>query len=207
MSRLDHRRRLLFMLAGGLWAAAASTGMLQLLRYESIAGPTGAPPPEWPADSRIARNRNRAQLVMFAHPRCPCTRASLRELEQVMTVCQGLADASVLFLKPHHVGQEGAGQEWEKTDLWRSASEIPGVRVQADEDGQERERFRVQTSGHVLLYDAAGKLAFSGGITPSRGHSGENAGRTIIAQLLRDERPPRSNTLVFGCPLGNRPMP
>jgi hypothetical protein len=44
-------------------------------------------------------------------------------------------------------------------------------------------------------------LIFSGGITASRGHAGENAGVLALVALLTHGRPERRATSVFGCPL------
>ncbi len=52
-----------------------------------------------------------------------------------------------------------------------------------------------------MIYDAAGQLAFEGGITSFRGHSGDNDGRDAIVALLRGQRPQRRATPVFGCAL------
>ena len=51
----------------------------------------------------------------------------------------------------------------------------------------------------TVLYDAAGHLLFHGGITPSRGHSGDNAGSQAIAALLTHHLADRQHTPVFGC--------
>jgi hypothetical protein len=115
-----------------------------------------------------------------------------------MAACGDQVGAYVLFFTP----REG-GSDWRNSGSWRSAEEIPGVRVLADEDGRERARFGVETSGHVLLY-VAGKLAFSGGITRSRGHSGDNAGRQAIVDLLRQGSAAIPGSSVFGCPLCNQ---
>ena len=61
-------------------------------------------------------------------------------------------------------------------------------------------RFGVETSGQTLLY-AGGSLAFSGGITGSRGHAGTNAGETALIALLTRGDADRRGTSVFGCPL------
>jgi hypothetical protein len=133
---------------------------------------------------------------MFAHPHCPCTRASIGELAVLMTHCQNQIKACVVFFQP-----KGSSQDWPHTDLWRSAAAIPGVTVRPDEDGIEAKCFQATTSGHVVLYDAQGKLVFSGGITSSRGHAGDNAGRSEIMQWLRYETAAGSETPVFGCSL------
>ncbi|HYE66176.1 MAG TPA: hypothetical protein VD966_11365, partial [Pyrinomonadaceae bacterium] len=161
-------------------------------------GLAARPPARWPADSRIQRAPGRAILVMLAHPHCPCTRASIGELASLMAHCEGRLTAYVLFLKP-----TGSSVDWERTDLWHSAEKIPGVNVLLDEGGHEARRFHAATSGQTVLYDTAGRLLFSGGITGSRGHSGDNAGRSAIVSLLNTGAAQREETFVFGCPLFN----
>ena len=70
-----------------------------------------------------------------------------------------------------------------------------------DADGREAKRFGVETSGQTLLYDANGRLIFSGGITGSRGHVGENAGELALISLINGGQAERNATSVFGCPL------
>ncbi len=135
-------------------------------------------------------------LVMIAHPRCPCTRATLGELARLMAKAQGRLKTYVLFIRP-----EGSPVDWEKTDLWAEASAIPGVTVLVDDQGAEAERFQAATSGQNLLYSPEGKLLFSGGITFSRGHEGDNAGSGTILSILNGNEAPQSETPVFGCPL------
>ena len=112
-----------------------------------------------------------------------------------MAQAQGRVAAHALFVKP-----EGSSDDWEKTDLFESAADIPGVDVVVD-DGAEARRFNAATSGQAALYDAEGSLLFSGGITASRGHSGDNDGRSAIVSLLNTGAAARSETSVFGCPL------
>ena len=57
------------------------------------------------------------------------------------------------------------------------------------------------TSGSCFLYDAHGKLLFSGGITSARGHEGDNAGRDAIVKLVHGRPAPQQQTDVFGCAL------
>ncbi len=133
---------------------------------------------------------------MFVHPRCPCTRASLGELEVLLAQVPGRASARVVFLKPAETTTN-----WEKTDLWRQASSLTGVTLYTDNDGIEARRFHAETSGQTLLYDRKGVLRFQGGITSSRGHAGDNPGRDALQQLLRVARANQVRTPVFGCPL------
>jgi hypothetical protein len=193
------KKRLIMIASSVLWLLMVGTGTGFLWNYEGTPGVAAAAPDRWPPDSRIQRATDRATLVMLAHPHCPCTRASIGELARLMTQAQGRVTAYVLFIKP-----PGFSTEWEKTDLWASAAAIPGVHVVSDDEGIEADRFSSATSGQTLLYDAQGKLLFSGGITSARGHAGDNVGRTAIVSLLtaaEAAEAEQKETPVFGCPL------
>jgi len=181
-----------------VWLIVVGFGLSFLWSYENTPGFAAAAPLNWPADSNIQPASDRATLVMLVHPQCPCTRASIGELAAIMTHCEGRVNAYVLFMKP-----EGSSENWEKTDLWQSAAKIPGVSVISDPNGEEAQRFHAATSGLTLLYDTKGQLLFSGGVTSSRGHSGDNAGRSAIVSLINRELPDTTETFVFGCPLFN----
>lgn len=173
-----------------------------MAQYSQTAGTSGVPPVQWPETSQVSRDPVHSQLVMFLHPRCPCSRATLGELERLMADCQGLLSAQVLFIQP-----EGVAEDWVKTDLWRTASAIPGVTVSIDHDGQEARRFLAATSGQTLLYDVQGGLLFQGGITLARGHAGDNPGRDAIESLLKQKTTLSTIAPVFGCALGWKKNP
>lgn len=183
---------------GLVWAGAIAIGLRLLLTYETSPGPVGAIPQSWPANSRIQLADDRPTLVMSAHPQCPCTRASVAELARLMARVQGKVQAYVLFYSPRE-----SGADWQNTDLRRSAAQIPGVTILSDVDGAEAERLGAETSGHIFLFDPTGRLLFNGGITASRGHSGDNAGESAIVSLINDRTSKRSQTFVFGCSLKN----
>lgn len=186
-------------LLGLAWAVGIAVGLRTLLAYESTPGAIGTVPGKWPSTSQIERLTDRPTLVMLAHPRCPCTRASVAELAQMMARMQGKVRAYVLFLKPRQTGTD-----WEDTDLRRSAAAIPSVTVLSDIDGTEARRFGAETSGHTLLFDRDGRLLFSGGITEFRGHVGDNTGERAIQSLVEGQAPAQTATSVFGCALANR---
>lgn len=174
-------------------------GARVLWQYETTPGRTGAVSAKWPSVSVVPRQTDKPTLLMIAHPRCPCSRASIAELARVMASVAGKANAYVLFVKP-----AGAAPDWDDTDLRRSAASIPGVTVFTDENGAEAARFGAETSGHTLVFAADGALVFSGGITGSRGHLGDNAGESAVLAALNGEVVPFSRTPVFGCALRKR---
>ncbi|HEV7401733.1 MAG TPA: hypothetical protein VGO11_02360 [Chthoniobacteraceae bacterium] len=189
-------RRLAVPVLGVLWLVAVVAGSGALWRHANTPGHAGRTPAAWPAESSLIRAAHRKTLVMFAHPQCPCTRASIGELALLMARCGGDLDAFVVFFKP-----EDAAEEWTHTGSFRDAAAIPGVTVLLDRQGREAERFGAATSGQTDFYDADGRLLFSGGITAARGHAGDNPGRAAIGQWAADGPAGCSSTPVFGCAL------
>lgn len=104
----------------------------------------------------------------------------------------------ILFVRP-----EGVGADWHETALWRQAHAIPGSVLMLDAGGQQAALFGAHTSGEVLLYDRDGRLSFHGGITPARGHEGDNVGAERIVALLTGGTSERREGAVFGCALLN----
>lgn len=194
-----HRRFLFTGLIGLAWLAAVAFGLRFVLNYDGAAGPVGDVPQKWPAHSALHHATDRLTLVMLAHPRCPCTRATVGELAQIMATAQGKIDAYVLFYRP-----SDAKSDWDETDLRQSAAAIPGVKTVSDIDGVEAKHFGAETSGHTEIFDRNGKLLFSGGITESRGHAGGNNGESAILELAANQQPTQSRTLVFGCRIADR---
>jgi hypothetical protein len=186
----------LWAVIGVLWLVVVGGGMVVLRNYENTAGVAGDPPPNWPVQSRIPRTAGLPTIVVMGHPKCPCTRATIGELAVVMTRLHNRAAAVVVFVRPR-----GTPDGWDDTDLRHSAAEIPGVTVMTDLDEVEVDRFNAEVSGQTMLYDAGGRLLFSGGITASRGHSGDNAGRSSIISFVTDGTAELTRTPVFGCAL------
>lgn len=188
-----------------LWLCLSGAAMYALADYGTEAGAAGPAPSHWPSllSTGISPSENRATVVLFAHPLCPCTRATLVELESLTNRLYGLLDLHVLFFEPSDTADMPG--IWAASELKKMASALPGTQVHADVDGRLARHFGAYTSGQVLLYDTAGELQFAGGITPSRGHTGSNLGRaTLISSILGDRGvdplQPVINP-VFGCGL------
>lgn len=199
-----HDRRLLWAFLI-VWLASAGTGLGWLMAYDNTPGTPANAPAVWPAASTLPRDPSGPTLVMLAHPRCDCTRASIGELAELLARADQRPRTFVVFIKP-----AGVAEGWEKTGTFAQASRIAGVTVVRDDKGAEAERFGVSTSGQTLLYDRDGRLAYSGGITAARGKSGSNTGRTAILEWLDTATgahpvaavaAPTSTARVFGCSL------
>ena len=71
-----------------IWLLVVGAGMAMLTRYDNTPGLSGQPPKQWPEESGLPRPDGTSTLVMFGHPRCPCTRASLEELAPALPLPQ-----------------------------------------------------------------------------------------------------------------------
>jgi len=180
--------------AVAVWVLVVCVGLKLFVGYKITPGVAAVAPSQWPRSS-LPRVADQSTLVMFVHPRCPCTRASLAELDAIMRL--RAAQAFVVFMRP-----DGAKPGWERTDSWDSAGRIPHTTRVIDEGGLEAKRFGAATSGQLVVYDPNGHLVFAGGITDSRGHLGDNVGRRTVVELLAQHQA-RHEHPVFGCPLAS----
>jgi hypothetical protein len=184
----------------GVWVPAVGFGVHMLMRYATTPGRPATASDRWPADAPFPLAEQRSTLVVFLHPQCACSRATIEELARIVACCGQNMEVTALVYAPSTM--PGG---WTKSDLPESALAIPGVRVLDDPDGTAARRFGTHTSGQTLLYDSRGRLVFKGGITPMRGHSGDSAGRDEIVRILRGEAPRGVRTPVFGCALFQEP--
>ncbi len=178
-----------------LWGCSILMSFSLLERYKNRPGEGAAALSEWPSGSVIPLSPDRPTLIIFAHPRCPCSKASLAELDALLTDYRSKVSVRVAFYQP-----TSKTEEWAKTPLWNSAIRS-GATVSLDADGSEARRFGAKTSGQVFLYSSSGKLLFSGGITGARGHIGDNAGHRALASAIDTGEPSPGQAKVFGCTL------
>jgi hypothetical protein len=173
-------------------------GIALLLTFDQTAGDVSAVPVQWPLSSVIERPARNAALLVFVHPYCSCTVATLHEIATLSAGREsrnGHPTTTVLFYRPRKSG-------WQPGNLWRKVEdEIPGAHAGWDDDGREARRFGARTSGYTVLYDAKGHLLFNGGVTGSRGHEGSNLGIDRLRISIDTGRPAPHGSLVFGCAL------
>lgn len=151
-------------------------------------------------------------LLFFAHPHCPCTRASLREFTSILERSADIPKRVVIIFFHPDSSLTDATATWAQTSsTWQSAhllgQRFSSLRIVTDTNGRIAQSYHVTNSGHTILARADGTILFQGGITPSRGHEGENAGKHAVLTLLKDPRHTLSSdfiishTYTFGCSL------
>src|SRR5262245_4703282 len=102
-------------LAAVLWVTAIAAGFAYLLRYKTTpSSGQGRPPAQWPAASSIPRNPDGATLLMFVHPHCPCTQASVSELARLLPLAPAALSTELIVAEP-----AGVPDGWTDTELVR----------------------------------------------------------------------------------------
>lgn len=190
---LQHRGAIFLGCAIFLWLVGVATGGWFIWQYTHSAGPAAKTGLRWPAESKLIRSITSPTLLMFVHPKCPCTNASLVELARIYARCVKKPKVIVAFYSPKDLGRG-----WAVNGKWNLAARIPHANLVLDTDGVEMHRHGARTSGQSFVYSADGTLVFQGGITGSRGHEGDNTGMSRAISAI--EGSGRSgNSTVFGC--------
>lgn len=186
-------RHRLPVLAFVLWAAAVLVGLGWMGRYAATAGDMHRPDADGLDWANAVRTPGRPLLVMAVHPRCPCTSASLSELDTLIR--RRPADCDVVILE-YSLEADATG---------RTTRELGGLTVPVipDPAGRLAARLGAVTSGHAVLVGADGQVRFHGGLTIARGHRGPAPGQEAVLSALTGNPVPFTTTPVYGCKLGD----
>lgn len=175
------------------WLGLVSIGFRALYSHQAAPGENAASaraPNE--AGLPFAFEDERHTLLVFAHPDCPCTTATIGELDRLLADVGDGMRCYVLLWASEELG------DWRTSRIGSRVAGLRGVTELPDLDARWARALGVATSGQVLLYAPGGELVFEGGITPGRGHSGDSLGRSaILDHVLTGEG--ASSAPVFGC--------
>ena len=180
--------RLLLALVSSAWVGGLVLGFRALVLHEITPGRVGTP--------SIARVEaaERYRLIVFIHPHCPCTSATLTELEKLTVKLSGRMEVKAFAVIP-----EGKSKEWADGSNLRWLEQW--CDPQLDYAGKGAAAYGARTSGHVVLFSPTGERLFSGGITASRGHQGANVGSDTVMEVVRTGSSKVHEAPVFGCSL------
>jgi hypothetical protein len=189
----------LLVIAWGLLVAALCW-VLVADTFKRDARAAGEHVAHWPADTSLPTSPGRPTLLVFLHPKCPCSRATLAELERIWVLDNEENKSSPRLVVDVPVPYD-VPSDWLSTPTVEQVKRLPGATVVFDPDGEEAARFGATTSGTVMWFDPSGRCLYAGGITWGRGHEGANVGRDSVEQLMRGEAPAETHLPALGCRL------
>lgn len=182
-----------------LWLGLVAVGMGKLNAYANTPGERASASATFPLLSQVQTENGKSTLILFVHPKCACSVATVAELDRLFPKISSQAIVNVIFLKPEEFSDQDV-----RGDLWDRAKLISGAVLKIDSGNRESDLYGAKTSGQTFLYDSAGYLVFEGGLTSSRGHTGDSKGQQDILHYFEN---PINWTLatssVFGCGLKN----
>ncbi|EAQ79967.1 hypothetical protein [Blastopirellula marina] len=180
------------------WGVALCAVWWSMTAYSYQIDGTALPIVAWPSDANLSIAADRPTVLLFLHPRCPCSAASLTELEQAILETPAARKPRVLVIAAVPTQYDA---QWTETRNVVRGEQLPHASVVIDAGGLESHKFGVVSSGHVMAFAPSGELLFSGGVTQSRGHAGNNTGRASLIRALTGVAFSTAEIPVFGCRL------
>ena len=190
-----------------LGGVASAVLVAREIAWSVTAGP-GDGVAGWPPSSRLPLPDSAPWALVFLHPQCSCSAATLEAVARLVGLCEDRIDWT-LVVRADSEDPGFAARGGLTRRISRLVEGLHNVDRFVDENGREAGRFGVGTSGHTFLF-AAGtyELIAQGGLTPTRGHFGETSMWGAIcrsAGVSRSEAERRAaldgtlDSPVFGC--------
>ena len=184
---------------------AVALGWYQLFRFSSTPGAQFAAPAHWPAQISLSRAPRLPTLLVFVHPRCSCTPATLSQLDSMLESTHAAVQVALVVYSskpseaPNGIAPNGIAPVSAPAT---SASLLHApAQIVPDPGGLLARRFGAATSGEIILYAADGRLLFQGGITPMRSEAGDGPGADALRRALATGTAQFRPVSVFGCPI------
>lgn len=193
-----------------IWLALSICTMTSFWAYEATPGTPPAVAECAPAESSILLASEHSTLVVFIHPKCVCTNATLLELRRIWNQFDSTVQPKCIFALRQPADRRSA---WIETSIERMCRDFPEATVLYDYGGLEAKRHGITTSGTCILYASNGHRIFCGGITASRGHQGPAYGQDLLLERMKtfssnselhcSNQPGLNHDVcpAFGCPL------
>lgn len=161
-----------------------------LVGYSYIPGKQGHA--HVPQKTSLILSETSPTLLVFIHPKCTCSQATLEELGKLLPEIKGTKTFVVFNV---------LDENWNESEHWETVKKLSGVTAVSDRNGIETKNFGVETSGHAILLDENRRIVFAGGLTAARGHTGESTGGEFIRSWHRKRGSETLISKVFGCGL------
>ena len=175
-----------------IWLTLFATAYYVLLQYDFKSSDSKLS--KIPRATQLPISKQGPTLIAFLHAKCPCSRASINEIDRLLT-SHG-KDLKTIFVFSKEKDLELA---WiQESELYKKAQKM-SVEIIIDPNNSEAKVFKAQTSGKVFLVSPKQEILFQGGVTASRGHEGNNSGITAIQKILAGKNSQIDFQPSFGC--------
>jgi hypothetical protein len=185
-----------------LWLLSALAAFSYINRYSTRPGAVGELPPRSEIQ-RILSNNDQTSIILFVHPKCVCSDATVDELKDLLSQFEKKQQPQV-YVQFYYPADKTP--EWAKeSDLYKKLSLFKDWHLRLDQAGGQAFAWGAMTSGYAIMVNKQGNVIFNGGLTVTRGHRGENIGKSGLKKAisfyseLSPDTPLQGPT--FGCSL------
>ena len=174
------------------------SGSVKILDYSNRPGESGDVPERILKLNELenALSPSAPTLLLFLHPHCPCTKATIKNLDSVLNTSPDTVNFYAVAFCPLD-----ETEQWVQSPIMNTLIEDLDAKVIIDHGSEISSAFGIKCSGHILLYSDRGELQFDGGITSSRGHEGYCLPQNDLQKILSNDAEQPVHWPVFGCPL------
>lgn len=182
------------------WTFAATWLVLVVFALTSFTAYKGVAGPSQTLQSSVAQtlpshsDEGTTRLIAFVHPFCPCSLATLSNIDLATTRIASPIEVSIVISDlSSNANEVSPAESFSRRFPKWSVSKL---------SLEEINRRGVATSGHVLLIAKDEQILFSGGITKARGHVGECRGLNELIHAAEQTQNTGSEVRalpVFGC--------
>jgi len=144
-----------------LWFVLGLLAIGGVGRYASVAGPNGRLVDTCPSAIDLTADARRPTPVIFLHPHCSCSCATLNELTRGLVMVR--EQPQIIVVVSHPADADGA--VWCEGSLWRACTTIGDVQRILDPGGALADAFGATTSGHCIVVGTTGRIGYAGGVT------------------------------------------
>jgi hypothetical protein len=111
----------------------------------------------WPQTSALPRAEGKSTVLMFVYPSDARSEAKIAELAATLATVKNRPFVAVV-----HVA------DTQPTALWDTSGKLLQSARLLDKGGVEAKRFGAVSTGHTVVYDAAGQLQYTGSVSQLR---------------------------------------
>lgn len=194
------RKKIIISVIISIWVGSIIWSTKAMLIFQFTPGKMGKVFNDFPQKSKLVLDQTLPTLILFLHPKCTCSKASVEEIKIIKSSIKKefklIAVVQTASLK--------LTDELEK--LKEELSTLPHSTIVNDSYSFETNLFSVKTSGQIYIYSSFGELIYTGGSTSSRGTSSPSELRRTIASILETNKKPHQliTKSIYGCEMDNK---
>lgn len=136
------------------------------------------------------------QLELYIHPECPCTRISLKLIDQLWSELPARPKLTIYIASYSRLATP-----WNESSNFLLASRLGQATILEDREAVRAKQNGATASSTLLVTDSNGQRLFIGGISSSRSCDDPNSSYFAVRELLVNRHRIAPASPIYGCDL------